>query len=193
MLLKLTTSFISKARNKYLAAFTCLIGASLATWLLQEKRPSCGPDNPETVYVRGMSMFPMFPTGAPLTHLPAYYECPYREIQRGDLVTFEVPGRNNFVLKQIKAVPGDRFEYRNFRPYVNGEALRNSAGHSYIIKSKMLELYAREYPIIPAGAYLVLGDDRKGSLDSARYGLIHQTQIIGKVVPENPSVASAGR
>ena len=46
----------------------------------------------------------------------------------------------------------------------------------------MLSLYERDYQgKIPEDAYLVLGDNINGSLDSRNFGLIGKQDILGKV------------
>lgn len=42
---------------------------------------------------------------------------------------------------------------------VNGEILKNSTGIPYRLTSKMLELYAKQYPRIPKNSLLVMGND----------------------------------
>ena len=47
----------------------------------------------------------------------------------------------------------------------------------------MLELYINDYQgVIPANAYLILGNQAEGSLDSIRFGLIGKEGIVGKIV-----------
>lgn len=46
----------------------------------------------------------------------------------------------------------------------------------------MLELYARSYPVIPQDAYMILGNQIEGTLDSSRFGLVAKQDIVGKVL-----------
>jgi hypothetical protein len=60
--------------------------------------------------------------------------------------------------------------------------ITNSIGEPYSltpIGKKMISIYARDFNnIMPEGAYLVLGDDPLGTVDSSRFGLIGKADIL---------------
>lgn len=68
---------------------------------------------------------------------------------------------------------------------INGAVAKNSQGSPYLFSSqgyKMLSLYEKDYKgVIPENAYLILGNLTCGSIDSARFGLIDKSGILGKV------------
>ena len=47
---------------------------------------------------------------------------------------------------------------------------------------RLLALYEKDYQgVIPAGAFLILGNAPGGSLDSTQFGLVSQEDLEGKV------------
>jgi len=49
----------------------------------------------------------------------------------------------------------------------------------------LLNLFVRDYKhIIPKNVYLILGNQSGGSLDSTRFRLASQNDILGKVISE---------
>lgn len=160
--------------TRILTLFVCI---NIFTAMASAK-DSCAPRF-ESVIVNGDSMSPLLKNQQELQLDLNYYSC--HTIQAGDLVVFEIPGRKNRIIKKIFAVPGDTYKYRNNQIEINGKILKNSAGENYNIQSKMLELYASSYPVLPKDSYLVLGDQPRGSFDASRMGFIDRQQIVGKV------------
>ncbi|HEX2946442.1 MAG TPA: signal peptidase I [Clostridia bacterium] len=81
------------------------------------------------------------------------------------------------LVKRVIGIPGDEIDIRDESVYRNGEKLEEP-----YVKGVT---YTREviFPIkIPAGKYLVLGDNREVSKDSRTFGLIDRSQIEGKAV-----------
>lgn len=138
----------------------------------------CESGPSKTVYVRGDSMSPYLKAEDPLTIYPDFYQC--HPIQRGDMVILQITKEQNPIVKFVKAIPGDRFTYKEDHIYINGKLLRNSQNKPYKIQSKMLQLYSTSYPVLPSDSYLVLGDQEGGSLDASKFGLIDKKQILGK-------------
>ncbi|MDZ4221864.1 MAG: S26 family signal peptidase, partial [Patescibacteria group bacterium] len=97
-----------------------------------------------------------------------------------------------FLVKSVKAIPGDRLglaeQPGGSHILVNGEILVNSEGEPYLLpehKAAMIGLYIRDYAgVIPDGAYLVLGNLVRGSTDSTIFGLVDAGRIKGKVLTE---------
>ncbi|MCB0347579.1 MAG: signal peptidase I [Bdellovibrionales bacterium] len=147
---------------------------SIHLWAKQDCNTST-----QQVIVNGTSMSPLFKDKQELKVIKNYYSC--HDIQRGDIIVFEQSGRKNLLIKSVIAIPGDKFEYKNLQIYINGKIQKNSSGVVYSIKSKMLSLYSKSYPVLPKDSYLVLGDNPQGTLDASAYGLIGREQIQGKV------------
>jgi len=152
---------------------------------LQPTASNC-PIKIEEKIVRGNSMDPFIKNGQTITVLKGYYNC--HKVKRNDIILLHYAGNKNPLIKIVKAIPGDNWHLENsngcYYIIVNGNIAKNSEGKDYCLsekKAKMLQLYASDYPIIPQNAYLVLGNEVEGSMDSTRFGLLGKDNIIGKV------------
>jgi signal peptidase I len=124
---------------------------------------------------------------------------------RGDIVTFHSPRDGTLLIKRLVAVPGDTVEMRNERLFINGhgadyrlveesidsvggatlravqldETLNGQARHIQLLPEVKA---ARNFgPVtIPAGEYLMLGDNRDNSADSRYIGLVPRKNLIGR-------------
>lgn len=138
------------------------------------------------VTVRGSSMSPFINPEQTVTALFGYYDC--NSIERNDVVLYAYSGNENFLIKFIRAVPGDRWNLKetngSYEIVVNDVSLTNSEGKAYQIfgaSVRTLELYVKDYPVIPEDVYLLLGDEINGSLDATRFGLVGKKDIVAKV------------
>jgi signal peptidase I len=130
------------------------------------------------------------------------------EPRRGDVVTFTSPRDGVRLIKRIMAIPGDRVAMRDKHIVVNGESalytpqtepmgeevvdipwqaqrrMEQVAGTEHLIQ--WLEGAAAfdnfEEVTVPAGQYLMLGDNRDNSADSRYIGLVPRHLLIGKAV-----------
>ncbi|MFO0753553.1 MAG: signal peptidase I [Thermodesulfovibrionales bacterium] len=140
---------------------------------------------PRSVTVSGISMHPLISDGQTVTVLFGFYQC--NPILRGDTVLLDVGGR--VYVKTVKALPKDRFHLERtdagYLLLINKKAGLTSLGTPYVLheaKARMLLLYERDYKgVIPDDAFLVLGNQPDGTIDSTRYGLIGKTNIKGRV------------
>lgn len=128
------------------------------------------------------------------------------EPQRGDVVTFSSPTDGTRLIKRLVALPGDVVELRNEALVINGQsayytpvrqvmeslddgsklgALRfdeHANGQRHRIQV-MPELAApRNFgPVtVPAGHYMMLGDNRDRSADSRFIGMVPRALLIGR-------------
>jgi len=136
--------------------------------------------------VTGISLSGLIEPGETVKVINDYYKC--HTVQRDNIVAYNYAGRTNFIIKIVKAVPGDVWKLQSTDKgnliVVNGQPLENSKGQEYIIsdeKSAMLALYTKDYPKIPDKTYLLLGNDPQGTLDSTKFGLVGLQDIVGKV------------
>jgi signal peptidase I len=128
------------------------------------------------------------------------------EPQRGDVVTFFSPKDRTRLIKRVAALPGDRVEIRGDHLIINGrtsdysvlgntvehidqvgdlQALRlqeNNASATYSIQVLPQVQARRDFgPVtVPAGNYLMLGDNRDNSADSRYIGFVPRSLLIGR-------------
>jgi signal peptidase I len=122
--------------------------------------------------------------------------------QRGDVMVFIPPHDPRYFIKRVIGVPGDKIRYENKILFINGERSSyelvgevegrnyNSQMREYLegIDGRVHSIYknghferTQEWEI-PAGSYLMMGDNRDKSQDSRFWGLARQENIVGKAV-----------
>jgi signal peptidase I len=149
------------------------------------------PIKMEERIVQGTSMEPVIKEGQKVKILFDYYKC--HPILREDIILYRYSGNENPLIKRVKGVEGDDFKLKEQKEgwliYINNQPLKNSLGQYYLLNERsyrLLSLYERDYKgKIPEGAYLILGEDPYGSLDSTRFGFVSKDDILGKVIYEN--------
>lgn len=130
------------------------------------------------------------------------------EPQRGDVVTFSSPTDGTRLIKRIMAVPGDVVAMRDEKLTINGvaatytevEQVMEPIGEGRFTAARRFDerlggqqqriqvlpaLVARRdfAPMtIPAGQYMMLGDNRDNSADSRYIGLVPRHLLIGRAV-----------
>jgi len=129
------------------------------------------------------------------------------EPQRGDIVTFSSPADGTRLIKRIVAVPGDTVSMDHDRLTINGkpasytlpasavEAVANigqleavqvtekagAAAHRIQLLPDIVPGKRSFAPLtIPAGQYMMLGDNRNNSADSRYIGLVPRELLIGR-------------
>ena len=129
--------------------------------------------------------------------------------ERGEVVICFSPEGGTRLVKRVIGVPGDRVEMRGNRLTINGEPLEYRRLDPEIISQidageRKHHLFAAEstggetHPMmmtpevpalrsfapvtVPAGHYLVLGDNRDNSRDSRFFGCVPRDQISGRAV-----------
>lgn len=99
--------------------------------------------------------------------------------QINDVITFLYPkDRSVNYIKRLIGRPGDRVNIENFEVYVNGKAIKQSYLDNSLVK-KPFSRYMHEITI-PNNKLFVLGDNRDNSNDGRFFGLVNQSDIIGK-------------
>lgn len=106
----------------------------------------------------------------------------FQDPQRGDIIVFQAPQKaleaansttQDAYLKRIVGMPGETIEVKDGKVYVNDQVLREN----YV---KAPPRYTWGPNVVPAGHYLVLGDNRNGSSDGHVWGFLSEDTIIGK-------------
>lgn len=132
--------------------------------------------------------------------------------ERGDIITFESPKNDKLLIKRVIGVPGDRVELRDNNLFVNGIAasytritdeetiaslqmpdadefdvyVESVLGHSrYMLREHLPRStrYRTFRPMdVPAGHYLVLGDNRDNSGDfrDPDVGFVSREVVLGR-------------
>jgi signal peptidase I len=95
----------------------------------------------------------------------------------GQLVVFHAPGSDGPVLKRLMATAGDVVEIRDAYLVVNGRRLPEPQ----VNHERVDGVYFGPVQV-PAGQLFVLGDNRANSEDSADYGPLEQSAVIGRAV-----------
>ena len=101
------------------------------------------------------------------------------EIQRGDIVVFDVKWQSDPLVKRVIGVGGDRIEIKNDgNVYVNGIAIEEDyiKGATYSADGNPINV------TVPEGYIFCLGDNRENSHDSRHsdIGLIPLENVRGK-------------
>jgi|GEM_PF-3025381 signal peptidase I len=186
---------LQNGRDELFSAAAASAASAAATAL-----PSASPQTAnctvreETVTVRGTSMEGILSDGERVTVLQNYYAC--HAVARGDIVDYDYGGPEDLV-KSVMGVPGDTLAFQKsgsrWHILINGAPLVNAQGETYLVSDaadRMLALYVGDQGgIILADAYLVLGNNPAGSIDSTWFGLASAGDFKGKVdVAVGPAV-----
>ncbi len=103
---------------------------------------------------------------------------------RGDIIVFERPANDpasgpdapDVLIKRVIGMPGDTVSATDGKVYVNGKPLREA----YLPTGTMTDIAE---PIdVPAGHYLVMGDNRRVSQDGRVFGPISKRLIVGRAI-----------
>jgi len=137
-------------------------------------------------------------TDVVLTHLG--------EPRRGDVVTFSSPEDGTRLIKRLVALPGDTVEMRDEQLIINGKPSRYAeidqvfetigpglttpavrlaeetvGGKREIQVLPQIEARRNFGPlVVPAGHYMMLGDNRDNSRDSRYIGMVPRERLIGR-------------
>lgn len=102
------------------------------------------------------------------------------ELERLDIVVFKTR-KNEYYIKRIIGMPGDKIEFLESQLYINGELVNEPYINPDAFQRDLSidSLYGIER--IPDEFYFVVGDNRSNSMDSRQrsIGLIHESEILG--------------
>lgn len=108
-------------------------------------------------------------------------------IDRFDVVVFEAPDSDEYYVKRVIGLPGDRIEYKNEMLYLNGEQVEEpylssdpQSKNGFRTGDFTLEELTG-YQTVPENAYFVLGDNRLNSNDSRFFGFLNKDAVVGEV------------
>ena len=131
-------------------------------------------------FVKGQSMEPNFHENDYLIIDELSFRL--REPQRGEAVVLRSPfEKNYFFIKRIIGLPGETVSVKNGEVRIYSEEYPQGLvlDEPYLKNNEMtdgnLEIK------IPENQYFVMGDNRRYSYDSRRWGLLNQDDLIGRV------------
>jgi signal peptidase I len=108
----------------------------------------------------------------------------FRVPRRGDIVVFDTPpaaaaacGEGGVYVKRLIGLPGDVWSERNGVVYIDGKPLREP-----YVPAEERDAFDYGPRRIPPGQYFFMGDNRKYSCDSRRWGTVPRHDLIGLVV-----------
>jgi signal peptidase I len=109
----------------------------------------------------------------------------FRGPRRGEIVAFETPprvaemcggilGTTSTFVKRLIALPGDRWREQDGYIYINGKRLDEP-----YVKPEYRDRDSIPEKTVPAGEYILLGDNRSSSCDSRRWGSVPRDNLVG--------------
>ncbi|HCE7244351.1 TPA: signal peptidase I [Pseudomonas aeruginosa] len=117
---------------------------------------------------------------------------------RGDVVVFIKAADNTRMVKRLIGVPGDTVQLKDNVLWLNGVPaqyfLIESTGDKFIVREQIdsldhdMQMLVRakssksntDTMVVPAGKYLVMGDNRDNSFDSRFFGFGDQADLVGR-------------
>ena len=134
-----------------------------------------------TVEVQGSSMYPTLMHGERIIVWQLFYSPDFSDI----IVLEHTDG--NLHVKRVLGTPGDHVDYIDGEMVVNGVVISEpyiapeASTNGFTFESLCrIRNGIDDCNVIPEGYFLVLGDNRNRSGDSREYGLIHESQIMGR-------------
>jgi signal peptidase I len=129
--------------------------------------------------VDGMSMYPSFNTKELILTDKITYK--RSEPQRGDVIVFHAPPPfDSDFIKRIIGLPGETVMIKGGSVYINGQILKESYLPPDDVTLEKSFLRDGVPYAIPAGYFMVFGDNRGFSSDSREWGPISKSAIVGK-------------
>src|SRR4051812_37833450 len=109
----------------------------------------------------------------------------FRDPKRGEIVVFNAPARAALVcesgvfVKRVIGIPGDRWEERHGYVYIDGKRLQEPYVKPDRRDTESLQLsdLLPGATVIPKDKYLMMGDNRRQSCDSRRWGLVPRSAL----------------
>ncbi|WP_114238570.1 signal peptidase I [Dyella sp. C9] len=137
----------------------------------------------------------------PFTHIALLHRA---DPQRGDIVVLDSDAAGERLVKRVIGVPGDRIALLDDQLFINGQpanyrpiavqgirddrenparyAIESVGPLHHAVRLLAAQGSSRDFGpvIVPAGKYLLLGDDRDNSADSRYYGFFPREEITGR-------------
>lgn len=114
----------------------------------------------------------------------------HSKIERGDVVILDAPDNPGVLyIKRVIGMPGDTIKSVNDTLYINDKPYKEPYLNEYKKKTPKGELFTGNFDllevagqqVVPFNTYFVMGDNRKVSKDSRRFGFVKEEAIQGEV------------
>ncbi len=121
--------------------------------------------------------------------------------KNGEIMVFVPPHQDEYFIKRVVGIPGDRVRYQDKTLYINGEKQAqtfvaqippvNPRHLQYTEKLGEAEHLIQRNPyretrvdewVVPEGHYFMMGDNRDQSSDSRYWGMVPEENIVGRAV-----------
>ena len=119
--------------------------------------------------------------------------------ERGDSMVFIPSHKNQYFIKRVIGLPGDRVRYQNKVIYINNveqnqkylgpisDAVSAPLQFTETLDGKTHAMWRNRYEdpgaqewLVPEGHYFMMGDNRDQSSDSRFWGFVREDKIVGK-------------
>ena len=115
-----------------------------------------------------------------------HYLFKFEPVHRGDVVVFVFPpDPTKDFIKRVIGVPGDTIEVKNGKLYRDGALADDPHAHFELTPEDRQQSSPRDYfgPLkVPAGQYLMMGDNRDRSYDGRFWGLVNRDEVEGRAI-----------
>ena len=121
--------------------------------------------------------------------------------KRGEVMVFIPPHKDEYFIKRVVGLPGDRVRYQDKKLFINDvlqeqvflEQLTGENGQEvrfqetlgevdhFIYRNRYKDSRSQEW-LVPDGYYFMMGDNRDRSSDSRYWGFVTEKQIVGKAI-----------
>ncbi|MGB1190273.1 MAG: signal peptidase I [Pseudomonadales bacterium] len=121
------------------------------------------------------------------------------EPERGDAMVFIPPHEEQYFIKRVVGLPGDRVRYQNKTLFINNveqvqtflneveevrpgqlRFLENLGDRAHAIHRNVYQDARIQEWLVPDGHYFMMGDNRDQSSDSRYWGFVSEEKIVGK-------------
>lgn len=109
------------------------------------------------------------------------------DVDRFDVIVFHATKKDDYV-KRVIGLPGDKIVYKDDKLYINGKFMEEGFLDP-LKKVSDIKPYTNDFTLkeitgrdaVPEGKLFVMGDNRRRSLDSRKFGFVSISQLVGKV------------